>query len=125
MLQWKKLASFLACFLVTAFGLGCGNSYGGGGNTLQNITVTPSAPSIAVGATQLFTATGYFSNGSNQDLTHQSTWTSTNTMVATVAGNGTEPSLATGVATGTTMIQASFAQGSTTVQGSTKLTVTP
>ena len=46
-------------------------------------------------------------------------------MVATIAGVGTQPSLATGVATGTTTIQASFAQGSTTVQGSTQLTVTP
>ena len=58
MLQYKRLASLLACCLVIAIGLGCGNSYGGGGNTLSSITVTPTAPRIAVGATQLFTATG-------------------------------------------------------------------
>ena len=124
MLQYKRLLSHLACVLAVVCSFGCGNSYSGG-NTLSSITVTPANPSIAVSATQLFTATGHYSSGPDQDLTHQCNWTSSKTNVATIAAVGTQPSLATAVAAGTTMIQASFAQGSTTVQGSTQLTVAP
>jgi hypothetical protein len=59
------------------------------GLTLKSIAVTPSTASIAVGGMQPFTATGTFSDNSTKDVTTQSTWTSSNTEVATVgAGTG-------------------------------------
>ena len=67
------------------------------GPTLKSIAVTPSTANIAVAGKQQFTATGTFSDNSTKDVTTQSTWTSSNTEVATVgAGTG----LATGVGVG-------------------------
>jgi len=84
--------------------------------TLTSIAVTPANPSVAKGATQQFTATGTFSNGSTQNLTSSVTWTSLTTSVATITTGG----LAKGLATGTSTIQAK----SGSVTGSTTLTVT-
>lgn len=84
--------------------------------TLVSISVTPSSVSIAVGATQQFTATGTYSNGSTQNLTESVTWSSSNTSVATIASTG----LATAKSAGSTTIQAA----SGTVAGSTTLSVT-
>jgi uncharacterized protein YjdB len=83
--------------------------------TLTSIAVTPANPAIAVAATQQFTATGTYSDSSTQVITKSVTWSSSKTSVATVSGSG----LATGVAAGSTTIQA--ASGS--VSGSTLLTV--
>ncbi len=84
--------------------------------TLNSITVTPAGPSIGVGATQQFTATGNFSNGTTQNLTATVTWTSSLPGIATINGTG----LATGVAAGGTTITAT--QGA--INGTTNLTVT-
>src|SRR6266478_1297801 len=84
--------------------------------TLSSIAVTPANPSIAKGTTQQFTATGTFSDGSTQNLTSTATWSSSNTSVATINSAG----LASGVATGSTTMQAI----SGSVSGSTTLTVT-
>ncbi len=89
---------------------------GGGGPVLTSIAVTPTNPSIAVGGQQQFTATGTYSDGSHRDLTSSATWTSSSPTVATISSTG----LATGVAPGSTTIQA--AVGS--INGSTSLTVT-
>jgi hypothetical protein len=60
-----------------------------GGPTLKSIAVTPSTANIAVGGMQAFKATGTFSDNSTKDVTTQSTWSSSNTEVATVgAGTG-------------------------------------
>ena len=83
---------------------------------LVSIAVTPANPSIAVGKQQQFTATGTYSDGSKKDLTSSANWTSSAPSVATISSGG----LATGVAAGTTTIQAALA----TVHGSTGLTVT-
>jgi FG-GAP-like repeat/Bacterial Ig-like domain (group 2)/FG-GAP repeat len=82
---------------------------------LVSITVSPSNPSISAGQSQQFTATGSYTDGSSQSLTNV-TWSSGTSSVATVNGTG----LATGVAAGTSIIEA--ASGS--VNGSTMLTVT-
>ncbi len=84
--------------------------------TLSSIAVTPANPSIAKGTTQQFAATGTFSDGSTQNLTSTATWSSSNTSVATINSAG----LASGVATGSTTMQAI----SGSVSGSTTLTVT-
>ena len=83
---------------------------------LISISVTPTNPSIAVGATQQFTATGSYSDGSTQDMTAQVAWSSSNTSVATISNAG----LATGVAAGTATITAT----SGGVSGTATLTVT-
>jgi len=84
---------------------------------LISITVNPAGPSIALGTTQQFTATGTFTDGSTQDLTTSATWGSSNTVVATVNSSALGTSLATGTATITATL------GGTS--GSMLLTVTP
>ena len=88
----------------------------GGGPTLVSIAVTPVNPSITAGDQQQFTATGTYSDGSRQDLTNSTTWTSSVPSVATISSSG----LATGVAAGSTTIQAT----SGSIYGTTGLTVT-
>lgn len=94
----RKLASFATCCFLASGLSACGSS--NGGSTLTGITIAPISPTIAVGATQLFTAAGHFSNHPDQDLTHQASRSSSVTSVATIAGAGVQPSLATGVALG-------------------------
>ncbi len=83
---------------------------------LVSIAVTPVNPSIVVGGRQQFTATGTYSDGSHQDLTNSATWTSSVPSVATIGSTG----LATGVAAGSTTIQAT----SGSIYGTANLTVT-
>jgi hypothetical protein len=72
---------------------------------LSSISVTPASPlNLAVGATQQFTATGIFTDGSTKDITSEVTWTSDTPATATISSNG----LVTGVAVGTTNIIAFF-----------------
>jgi hypothetical protein len=84
---------------------------------LVSISVTPAAPSVALGKTQQFTATGTYSNGTTQNLSSTSTWASSATGVAKVSSSG----LTTSVAQGGTTISATAG----TISGSTSLTVTP
>jgi hypothetical protein len=83
--------------------------------TLNSIAVTPSGATVPAGATQQFTATGTYSDGSTANITSQVTWASSNTGVATIAAGG----LATGVAAGSTTISATQAG----ITGNTVLTV--
>jgi uncharacterized protein YjdB len=84
---------------------------------LSSIAVTPISPSIAVGATQQFTATATYSDGSTQNVTAKAAWTAATPAVATVNASG----LATAVAAGSTSITASLSG----ISGSATLTVTP
>ena len=99
--------------------------------TATSVTVTPANPSIALGLTQQFTATGAFSDGTTQDLTFDATWTSSNTTVATVSNaagdnNGGLASTPSNAVSGTTTITATFGavNGAGGVSGSSVLTVT-
>jgi hypothetical protein len=92
--------------------------------TLSSIAVTPANPSIGVGTTQQFTATGTFSDKTTRDLTNFVVWGSSNTLVAIIGPNTTvtpvlNPGQAEALATGTTTINATSAG----VTGSTTLTV--
>lgn len=84
--------------------------------TLSSITVSPVNTSIAAGATRQYTATGTYSDGTTHNITGTVTWTSNYPNVATISTTG----LATGIASGTTVITA----GSRTISTSTNLTVT-
>ena len=83
--------------------------------TLTSIAVTPANPSIITGASQQFTATGTYSDGSTQNITSQATWISSNTLAATINAGG----LAAALSVGTTTISAALAG----VTNSTALTV--
>jgi 6-phosphogluconolactonase (cycloisomerase 2 family) len=102
--------------LFLALLVGCDGA--GGPATLQSVVVTPTSPSIVKGATQQFTATGHFSNGTLKDLTGTVTWTSSSTAVVTINNTG----LATGVAVGGPI---TITAASGAVNGTTTLTVTP
>lgn len=84
--------------------------------SLSSIAITPVNPSITVGGTQQFTATGTYSDGSTANITSSVSWTSGTPAAATInASTG----LATGVADGSSVITAT----SGSVSGNTTLTV--
>ncbi len=72
--------------------------------TLTSIAVTPKNPTIAAGATQPFTATGSYNDGSSQNLTSQVAWTSNASTVAAINAAG----VANGLCAGTTTVSASM-----------------
>ena len=72
---------------------------------LAAITITPAAPTIALGTRLQFIATGVFTDSSSQDLTPSATWASSSADIATITASG---GLATAVTEGTTTISASF-----------------
>jgi hypothetical protein len=82
---------------------------------LQSISITPANDSILAGATLPLTATGTYSDSSTQNLTMKVAWASSNTVAASVSGQG----LVTGVAPGSTTVSAT----SGSVVGSTGITV--
>ena len=87
---------------------------------LSSLSITPSNASIAQGTTLQLTATGTFNDGGTRNLTHQVTWSSSDTTVATVGvsnGNvGGQPR----ATTGTTIITATLGS----ISASVNLTVT-
>lgn len=88
--------------------------------TVASITVSPSAPSIAKGLTQQFTAQGTFTDGKVTDVTASATWSSSDTSVATVSNAVATKGLATGGDAGKTTIGAKVG----VISGATDLTVT-
>lgn len=87
--------------------------------TLTSIQVTPSNPTIIVGATQQFAATGTYSDGTTQDITTSVTWSSSDTSVATISNQMNSKGLANSAATGTTTITAR----SKGIEGTSVLTI--
>ena len=85
-------------------------------STLTSISVTPTNPTIAIGANQQFTAFANYSNGTTLNVTNAVNWTSATPAVAVIV-NGT--GLATGIAAGTSLITATMGSSS----GNTLLTV--
>jgi len=83
--------------------------------TVQSIAVTPANPTIALGSSQQFTATGTFSDGTTQDISSVVKWTSSTPTVAVINQTG----VAASATHGTTNINATL----TGTTGSTVLTV--
>jgi trimeric autotransporter adhesin len=90
-----------------------------GTGTLVSITVTPASPTVVAGQTQQFVATGSFSDGSTQDITIMSHWSSSVASVSTIANAPSLAGLATTSASGTAVITAN----SGGVSNSTTMTV--
>ncbi len=84
---------------------------------LSSIEITPADPSLVVGNNLQLAATGTFSDGSKQDVTNTSTWSTSNDAIATVNAIGVVEAIAEGVATITAV------NGSVT--GSDNVTITP
>lgn len=114
LLLWTVILSFFVALQGCSSG---GDSDSGTTTaTLQSITITPSNPTIAVGATQQFTATGSYSDGASSDITATVSWISNAQAVASVNASG---GLATGIVAGTATITAT----SGAISGSTTLAV--
>src|ERR1035437_3018574 len=76
----------------------------GSSQTLVSIAVIPSNPSMSVGATQQFTATGTYQDSSTQNITFQVIWSSSNTAATSINTAG----LATGQSAGSATIMATL-----------------
>ncbi len=90
-------------------------AYGSSSSTLTAIAVAPASATAVVGATQPFTATGTYSDGSTANVTTSATWGSSNASVATVSTSG----IATALSVGTTTVSAALGS----ISGSASLTV--
>jgi hypothetical protein len=90
------------------------------GATLQSIAVFPGNATLTAGLRSNYTATGVYSDGSKVDLTAQVTWTTDNTMVATISNVTGAAGQLLARAPGMTNVIATFAG----VTGQTTLTVT-
>src|SRR5438128_2708399 len=66
------------------------------GPTLSSVSVSGTTPTI--GASSQFTAIANFSNGTNQNITSQASWQSSNATVATVSSSGSVTSTGSGEA---------------------------
>lgn len=88
--------------------------------TLASIAVTPANPSVPLGLTKQFTATGTYTDNTTQDLTATVVWSSSNLPIATISNAGGSNGLATTHSLGATTITAA----SGAISGSTVLTVT-
>lgn len=88
---------------------------------LVSIAITPAIPSIPLGTTQQFTATGTYTDNSTQDLTATAQWSSSDSGVANISNSAGSYGLARSGGTGSTTILALLGD----VSGSTTLTVKP
>jgi uncharacterized protein YjdB len=88
--------------------------------TPVSIAINPQGPTIILGATQQFTATGTFSDASTQDVTSLATWSSSAAPTAIVSNSVGSYGLATTSGQGTATISATL----NAVTASTTLTVT-
>jgi trimeric autotransporter adhesin len=87
--------------------------------TISSIMLMPANPSVNVGGTEQFMAMAMFSDGTSEDITSQSNWTSSNTGAVTVSNAAGFQGLATAVAPGTSTITATMGS----LSGSTSMTV--
>jgi len=85
---------------------------------IVSITVTPATPTLSVGSTQQFVATGTFSNGSMQNL-QSVTWSSSNQAAGTITNDASDHGVALALAAGKSTITASAGS----ISGSIVLTV--
>jgi hypothetical protein len=67
--------------------------------------ITPANPDVKVGSTIKFKANAMYEDGTTEDLTNEAKWISSEEEVATIKLDGNE-AVATGVSTGTVVIQA-------------------
>jgi Big-like domain-containing protein len=86
---------------------------------LISLGLTPQNPSLPLGTTQQFTATGNYSDGSSQNITSAVIWASSVATAATISNSSGTQGLATSSGTGVTTISATLGA----INASTTLTV--
>ena len=84
------------------------------------LQVTPNTVTVGLGVQQQFAASGTFDDGTKQDITNVSTWSSSPSGIAFVATNS---GLAVAKSVGITTITATFAPPGSSVSGTATLTV--
>lgn len=72
---------------------------------VASVSVTPANATVRIGATQQYTATAIYTDGSSRNVTTSAAWSAATSATATV---GATTGLATGVAAGTTQLSATF-----------------
>lgn len=108
--QYYRISAFFLLLILA----GCSNFFIGP-NDVASFTISPLNTSIKPAATQQYSASGVFGDGSTRDITSTVTWASSNPAIATIDANG----LATAVAIGNTTITAT----DNSMKQSTTLTV--
>ncbi|MEI6894703.1 MAG: Ig-like domain-containing protein [Colwellia sp.] len=71
-------------------------------------TISPANKTILVGQGQQYSATAFFDDGSQQDVTAQSIWSLDNTAVASISNDTADIGFAQGLTVGSTLISASY-----------------
>ena len=99
----KGCAVVLALLLTSCGGFFVSN------DTVTQLSVSPTNPTVQVGSSTQFTATGTTAVGNQIDVTPGVNWTSSKPAIATVNSAG----LLTGVTAGISVIGASYQEGST------------
>jgi uncharacterized protein YjdB len=90
--------------------------------TLVGLTISPSAPSVALGFTQQLSVTASYSDSSVVDATALATWSSSDNRIATISNAANSAGLATPLAANATVTISADYGGKTTA---TTLTITP
>ncbi len=119
----KKLFSLVSAVVLGALCLtGCGSKGAGSGltdetnPTLETLTVSGSASTVAVPSTLQLSAMGNYSDDSQKSLSSQVTWQSSDTTIATISASG----MLTAVKPGSVTVTATMG----TVSGTKPITVT-
>ena len=86
---------------------------------IVSISVTPENSTIENGASQKFTATGTFSDDSEQDITELANWLTFDNSIGTISNSPDSRGSFSSIASGSTTIEASFGG----ISGETLLTV--
>ena len=120
----------LSALICSGLLLSCGGinaSQGGGTPKLTQITVAPSNPTIMKGASQQFTATGIFDDGTQHALGASVTWETSPSAVATINTKGNVIGVGEGVAQVTAAYQGVTGGTSVTVgqPGLLSITISP
>lgn len=108
-MRFRVVSKVIFVLTVVLLGVGLGGCGGGvasggtsvvatlSGATLQYILVTPGVPPVLpVGGAQQFVATGYYSDGSAQNISSTATWTSSSPATATISASGAASAVALG-----------------------------
>jgi hypothetical protein len=76
--------------------------------TISSFAIIPTMLDLTANAVSRFTATAFFSDGTSQDVTASSDWTSSNVAAALIGNSGLTKGRASGVAAGTATIRAEY-----------------
>src|SRR5271167_995105 len=104
----SRLSAFSAAILLSlALGCGSGSNSSSQPASLTSIEISPTSAAIRLGASQQYTATGSYSDGTHQDVTTSVTWSSSQPGAVFVNNQNGRNGFATGIGEGTSTITAS------------------